>query len=118
MFKPLPDLLDDLLAIQNGIKWIDADGREPVKATSETFWKHVTQCELFVLDELATREKVSDFHYTAVKRVLDRREGKPLVVLSNATLAAVESIYDDRIASRLASGTVLNLDGEDRRLKP
>lgn len=69
-----------------------------------------------VLDELESRCRVSDAHYESVKDFLDVREGKPLVVVSNSDIRTVSSIYDDRIADRLAAGTILGLRGESRRL--
>jgi len=82
------------------------------------FWDEVRTAALVVLDELALREKVSDWHYDQVKRVIDDREGRPLVVLSNMDPQQIARLYDDRIASRLAGGTVVCLDGPDRRLAP
>lgn len=82
----------------------------------ERFWRMVRQAPLVVLDELGCRGNVSDAHYEAVKTVVDERAGLPLVVLSNLSLEGVEKGYDDRIASRLALGTVIHLQGMDRRL--
>jgi DNA replication protein DnaC len=82
----------------------------------EKVWEGVRRECLVVLDELGAREKVSDHQYECVKRLLDERQGRPLVALSNLDLQALARVYDDRIASRLAAGTVLRLEGEDRRL--
>lgn len=79
-------------------------------------WEWLRSTALLVLDELGSRQFVSDFHYENVKRVLDQREGKPLVCISNKPLAELAVIYDDRVASRLAAGTVVELAGADRRL--
>lgn len=82
----------------------------------EDMWEWIKKAPLVVLDELGCRDRVSDFQYETAKRVLDKREGRPLMVLSNLTLAVLAELYDDRFVSRLASGTVLELAGEDRRL--
>jgi len=73
---------------------------------------------LLVLDEIGAREKVSDSHYEIVKHALDARidQGKPMVIISNNTPEELAKLYDGRIYSRIASGTVLNVTGEDRRL--
>lgn len=71
---------------------------------------------LVVLDELATRGQVADWHYEKVKALVDWRSRLPFVVISNTGIAGVEKIYDDRLASRISSGTVLELPGSDRRL--
>jgi hypothetical protein len=83
----------------------------------EKFWEYLVKDAVVVLDELGARSNVSDFHYESVKRLIDCREGKPLVVLSNLNLDRIEKLYDDRVASRLSAGTVVKLLGEDRRLK-
>lgn len=72
---------------------------------------------LAVLDELGTSGKVSPHHHDAVKWVLDVREGRPLIVISNLTLDALGVLYGDPIASRLSAGTIVTLKG-DRRPHP
>lgn len=86
--------------------------------SNAALWEEIATTTLVVLDEVGAREKVSDWHYECVKRVLDEREGRPLMVLTNLSLGAIDELYDDRVASRLAGGTVLILDGPDRRLQP
>jgi len=71
---------------------------------------------LVILDELGTRMNVSDTHYECVQKVLDMREGWPLIVISNKAVSGIAALYDARIASRCASGTVVELKGKDRRL--
>ena len=88
------------------------------RVVTEQFWGWLGRAPLVVLDELGSRDKVTDHHYDAVKRVLDERHGKPLAVASNHPLAALAKLYDDRVASRLAAGTVVRLQGRDRRLDP
>ena len=83
----------------------------------DAFWKLMERRSLVVLDELATRERVSDHAYDSVKRLIDTRFGLPLVVLSNVSIARIGEVYDDRIASRLAAGTVVCIKGRDRRLR-
>jgi hypothetical protein len=71
---------------------------------------------LVVLDELGSRANVTDTHYECVQRVLDMREGQPLILISNKSIAEIGSLYDARIASRCEAGTVVKLEGRDRRL--
>ncbi len=83
----------------------------------EMLWESLSRKKLVVLDELGTRDQSpSDHHYECVKRLLDLRQGKPLIAISNLGLERIEALYDDRIASRLAAGTVIRLDAQDRRL--
>ena len=60
-----------------------------------------------VLDELGTRQQVSDFQYEVTKKAIDTREGRPAIVISNLSLTALAKVYDDRIAARLSEGTVV-----------
>ncbi len=71
---------------------------------------------LVVLDELGTRANVTDTHYECVQRVLDMREGWPLILISNKDIRGIGELYDARIASRCEAGTVVELKGKDRRV--
>lgn len=81
-------------------------------------WRDIETRKLVIIDEIGSRQTVTDFHYETMKRVLDLREERPAVYISNLTLADLERVYDDRIASRLAGGIVIHLNGADRRVKP
>lgn len=92
-----------------------ADGRERV--TVKGYWKRWRSVEIAILDELGARSYPSDWHYICCKSAIDHREGKPLIVICNCDLDAIYSIYDERVASRLAAGTVVRVEGEDRRVR-
>lgn len=72
---------------------------------------------LLVVDELGIRERASQAQYEIVKYVLDLREGRPLVCISNMTGPELEQVYDARIVSRLGAGTIFDCSGGDRRLE-
>ena len=108
------DLCLELISVQNGeVEYGGAHIDTPCE-----WWKRYEEIDCVVLDELVSRDKVSDFGYEVVKRAIDLRHGKPLVVCSNGTLEIIGRVYDDRIASRLAAGTVIEMTGSDRRLEP
>lgn len=90
----------------------------PMRGGAAFDWDAITSpiCQLVVLDELGTRKVVSDTHYDAVQRVLDYRENRPLVLISNHPVETLAEIYDARIASRCGAGTVFELRGHDRRI--
>lgn len=71
---------------------------------------------LFILDELGMRSAATQSQYELVKWVLDLRENRPLVCISNLDFEALGKCYDGRVVSRLGAGTILKVDGEDRRL--
>ncbi|KKM63048.1 hypothetical protein LCGC14_1515430, partial [marine sediment metagenome] len=56
-----------------------------------------------------------DFDYSAVKQFTDWRECRPVIYLSNHGPEEIERIYDERLQSRLTSGTVYELVDRDRR---
>lgn len=82
----------------------------------EELWVRMGHEPFVILDDLASKDRVTDHHYEVVKTLLDVRQSKPLMVTSNLALPEIEKVYDDRIASRLAAGTVVRLEGNDRRL--
>jgi len=116
MYFGVPDLLDLFIRSQQG-RATYRSGGESRALHPEGLWQAIVTARLVIMDELGTRTKVSDFHYDVVKGALDRREGVPLVVIGNLDLAGVAGLYDGRIASRLEAGTVVELDGPDRRIR-
>lgn len=83
----------------------------------DALWVEMTRCSLVVIDELGQRGHPSDHHYEQVKKMLDIREGAPLLAISNLDLEELARSYDERVSSRLALGTVLHLRGDDQRLQ-
>ena len=86
------------------------------KLSEEALWEEWARMPLFILDELGSREKVGDFVYNTTKQLIDIRAGRPLIVISNLDLPTLAKLYDDRLTSRLAAGTVVEVLGADRRL--
>lgn len=81
-------------------------------------WEMIETKALAVLDELGEREKVTDLQTSVVKQYLDARElhaGRICICISNLAPGELPGLYDDRIVSRLLSGTVFALTGPDRR---
>ncbi len=91
-------------------------GWESSNPTAALLLKRCEVASLVVIDELGCRDKVTDHHYETVKRVIDRRAGRPLVVVSNLAAKGLAGVYDDRIVDRLWSGTVIEFAGKSRRL--
>ena len=100
---------------------IAQQGREtaeyPYGIHENDVWRSIRQANIVVLDELGVSEKVSDHHYDAVVGVLDAREFKPLVIISNVTPDQLKRVYDDRVWSRACCGTLVDFSAyPDRRL--
>jgi len=106
-------MLTDLISAGNG-ELCDSRGD---KISVQRWWREWSEASITILDELGAREKISDYQYENVKRAIDDRAGKPAIYISNAELPQLEKLYDDRISSRLAAGTVIVMGGKDRRLE-
>lgn len=78
-------------------------------------WAAIRSSQIATLDELGARE-VSEHHFDAVCEWIDARTNRPAIYITNKTLDEIAKLYDDRVASRLASGTVVSLSGSDRRI--
>lgn len=87
------------------------------KVDPRLFWEDWGKASLCIVDEIGTRNTVSDFQYETLKRAIDVRFSKPLIAISNLNLDQLASLFDDRVASRLAGGTVVNVQGDDQRLR-
>lgn len=81
-------------------------------------WDAIRDCDLAILDELATRATIGDLHYQAVKRFCDLRAHAPALYISNVGPDGLARAYDERIASRVLCGTWHHLAGPDRRITP
>ncbi len=93
------------------------DGEPSRSIEADLLWRWLEHLPLVVMDELGRRDKPSAPSVEAVQDLIDRRGIKPLVVISNLFIEDLGSIYGAPIASRLGSGTVFRLEGEDRRIK-
>lgn len=115
LYYTVPQLCADLIASQQGK--LEFGDWEPRKLWLPEFWLRIAKQKLVVLDEMGARGTVTDHHYEAVERMLDERWRLPLVCVSNLGADAVAKLYDDRVLSRLLCGTVVALEGKDRRLE-
>jgi len=88
-------------------------------SSATNLWSDVARPPIAVLDEIGGRA-VSDTVYGAVKHFWESRQehGNVAVYVSNLSPDQLQQVFDDRIASRLTCGTVLELSGADRRLAP
>jgi len=100
---------------------IIAAQHENIVQTEKDIWKDWYECNIAVLDEIGIRRQITDHHYETLAKALDKRIDRsggycaPLVLISNLAPEKIEEMYDARIASRMASGTIVETRG-DRRL--
>lgn len=98
-----------VIEVQQGRESWNYEGRSG-RLTVPMLYRQQGSAPLVVLDEIGTREKASDHHYECVKDLIDCREGIPLIVIGNMPLDNIAAIYDSRVVSRLACGTVFDTD--------
>ncbi len=110
-YYPMPVLLDLLVRTMKERVYY-GEG----KLFTDELWELIENTRLVTVDDIGTRTSISDHHYDALKILLDRRDYKPLVLTGNLDPAALATLYDERIASRITAGTVINLAGVDRRI--
>lgn len=112
IYVNMKHLCEGLIDAQQGRVAFEMSG-----VTENLLWGDWAAANLCVLDEVGLREKASDHHYETLLKALDSRidAGRPLIVISNVDHVEIAKLYDDRIGSRIASGTVVQVSG-DRRL--
>lgn len=113
LVQTLAELTETVIACSRGEHY-DALG---YMMTTQRWWGDWwTKAPLVVIDEIGLRGTVSDHTYEVLKRAVDLRHGKPAVYLSNLSPRELETVYDDRMLSRLCEGTVHKLVSRDRRM--
>jgi len=77
--------------------------------------RKAADASLLVLDDLGIR-KPSEGMCHLLFDLLELRKSKPTIITSNRTLDELSEQYTDgRIYSRLAAGTIMQINGDDRR---
>lgn len=102
-----------------GLHRDDGVSRRAPRVYPHEIWSGWEMATVAVLDDLGTAERknVGHTHYETVKKAIESRDGAPLILTANVTPGELATIYDDRVASRAASGTVVRVDGHDRRIE-
>ena len=104
------------LATYGDLRIDDGVSGRPPRVWPHEIWREWRDAELGVLDDLGTRDRVTDARYETIKRALDERCDMPLVLTSNLDTGELSQVYDDRLASRCGGGTVCEVGGPDRRM--
>lgn len=79
---------------------------------------NMTEPHVIVFDDIGA-QKLSDYVIEAWYTIIDRRyrDNLPTMFTSNLGLREISAYMTDRVASRLASGIVYELNGDDKRLR-
>lgn len=90
--------------------------RRRVDSTEGIIIRTIKECELLVLDDIATRE-CTDAQMDAILSIVNARAKKPMIITGNQSPKELaEVLKDDRIPSRIC-GTLFHLLGKDQRLQ-
>ena len=89
------------------------------EVTGDDVLNHIYSCDLLIIDDLGTELSnsftVSQLFVCLNERILRR---KPTVISTNLTLDDINSIYSERISSRISSNyMILRLIGDDIRIQ-
>jgi hypothetical protein len=83
--------------------------------TEASWWRYWSTTALVVIDEIGTRSD-SDFRVEAMLQLLEARSGLATILTGNLDDAGIVDAFDERVLSRIRVGTVIRLEGPDRRL--
>ena len=86
------------------------------RVSEEDILRRYAECDLLVLDDFAT-EHDTEYSSAVLYGVVERRDrdGKPVIWTTNLTPEDFRGRYGERMVSRLWSGVVVEVKGEDRR---
>lgn len=87
----------------------EGDGDEILK-------RSVNDCDLIVIDDIGTRAP-TDPQLDALRDIIAWRRDKPLIVTGNLKPSDLRQVVDDRVASRLCEGVLIEVVGTDKRLE-
>lgn len=82
--------------------------------TFAQYQRQLASCPCVFLDDLGVRAPTDPMRQYLFD-LLEYRKGLPLVITSNLSPEGLADMFDDRVISRVKAGTVLHLDGPDRR---
>lgn len=85
------------------------------KVYESDFMDRLAGVELIIIDEIAKRERASDFEIEILHDTLSRREGRPTILIGNRPPDELSNIYDGAVASRVNCGLCFLVEGDDRR---
>lgn len=82
--------------------------------TRGSLWQRIRAADLLVLDDIGPVEDAG-LRREVMHEVLDLRLGRPTLLTGNVLPEDLSALFDDRVASRLTAGHMLEVAGVDRR---
>lgn len=90
--------------------------RDAVYTSNDVLWRIVApETSLLVVDEVGAARDDWDRERLALTRLADIRQYRPTIWISNHPPERIKQLFDERLYSRICSGTVRWQGGEDRR---
>ena len=115
MWEDTTQLIRKIMRCRSEGSIFERVGETSVQKTEGSIMEQVSETSLVVLDDIGLRAP-SEAAYDAIYELVASRKGKPTIFTSNLTPEAIHKLYDARIASRMTSGTVIEMTGSDRRM--
>lgn len=116
-FAEFAELTDEFGAVRRG-EFRDTRFTTEPKVTERGWCQQIAEHRMLIVDDIGRRALVTEHSRDCLIRILNAREGPfPMVLISNLPPAELAEVYDDRIASRMAAGTVVCVAGSDRRIE-
>lgn len=85
------------------------------EVTENHIWDRLARPKLLVVDDLGVGQ-ASESAYAILWRLADLRQKLPTIYTSNLTPEQLRDQYDERIASRVCCGVLIELVANDRRI--
>ncbi len=87
-----------------------------IEGNEASILRTVSIARLIVIDDVGTREPTAA-QLDALRTIINTRGTRPMILTGNLSPdEMIQFIKDDRIVSRICSGTIFNVTGSDRRL--
>jgi DNA replication protein DnaC len=115
-YEIFSDFCDYMIQVRNGDVY-ESNLYNRWKVFPNHVWQRIRRHTIYTLDEIGLRERTTDFQHETLKRILDIRDGMASIFISNISPEGLNTIYDDRIVSRMCCGTIIELKGKDRRME-
>lgn len=95
----------------------DSFGKTGSEQGERDIIKKYSTIPYLVIDDIGA-EKTSDYSVSILYLILNRRHDmmRPLIMTTNMSSNEVVTVYGSRIMSRIASGVVYQITGEDKRV--
>jgi len=114
----LAETLINFITLNSLLLEIRSTYNDSCLSTESEIIKKYSEIPILIIDDIGVG-KVSEFTIDVFYNIINGRYNKVLTTIftSNMGLKKISDSFSDRIASRLSSGNVINIDKDDYRLK-